>query len=57
MITYVRRDASDTWHWRIDCSNYPYNVPTVAEHSDGRPTTGELCDQCLAKERKDKDDA
>jgi hypothetical protein len=50
---YVRREGSDTWHWCRNCSNYP--SPGIAQSenlsSGQRPSSGELCNQCLGKER------
>jgi len=51
MPTYRRKRGSDTWHWCRNCSKYPtedYEEITVY----GRPTSGELCNECLAKERE-----
>lgn len=42
----------DTWHWCRNCSNWPISDYGEKE-SNLRPTTGELCDQCLAKEKVD----
>jgi hypothetical protein len=44
---YVKRKDSDTWHWCTNCTGYPHggDVDERFEH----PTSGELCDQCLAK--------
>lgn len=41
---------SDTWHWMRNCSKWPLiNYKwTEAAH---RPSYGELCNECLAKER------
>jgi len=52
MSTYVRREKSDTWHWRDDCSNYPVRRPIIVQTI--KPTTGELCNQCIAKDREEK---
>jgi hypothetical protein len=49
---FRRRKSSDTWHWRAECSNYP-RAAFVGQRF--KPTTGELCDECKAKQ-KDKDD-
>lgn len=48
--TYRRRKGSDTWHRCKNCSFYPkegYEEITVS----GRPSSGELCNECLAKEK------
>jgi len=49
MKTYRKRIGHDTWHWCKNCSNWPEtNYDEIKR--DGRPTTGELCNECLAKE-------
>ena len=48
MITYRRRKISDTWHWCRNCSNWP---TSKYEERYTKPTSGELCNQCIAKER------
>lgn len=51
MPTYRRRKGKDTWHWCTNCSNWPisyYNKKTVS----GRPSFGELCNECKAKEKE-----
>jgi hypothetical protein len=48
-MAYRRRKGGDTWHWCRNCSNWP----TLAE-SEERPTKpagGELCNECLAKDK------
>lgn len=47
---FRRRLLSDTWHWMLSCSLWPTGSyrETVANN---RPPTGELCNECLAKER------
>jgi hypothetical protein len=40
--------AHDTWHFCRNCSNWP--TSNYDERST-KPTTGELCDQCKAKEK------
>jgi len=50
MTTYRKRKGTDTWHWCKNCSNWPdsnYEETTTS----GRPTTGELDNECLAKEK------
>lgn len=50
MTIFRRRLLSDTWHWMHSCTKWPlssYKWTTAAS----RPSTGELCDECLAKER------
>ena len=51
MPTYRKRKGSDAWHWCKNCSNWPtsnYEEVTVP----GRPRTGELDNECLAKEKR-----
>ncbi len=42
-----KKTGSDTWHFCKNCSNWP-TTDYVSRHD--KPTTGELCDQCRAKE-------
>lgn len=53
MDEYRRRYGSDVWHWKKKCSNYPTEnfVDWFGEEGD-RPSSGELCDECQAKERE-----
>jgi len=49
MTTYRRKKDSDTWHWCRNCTNWPtsdYEEITVSD----RPSSGELCNECRAKE-------
>jgi hypothetical protein len=47
MATYVHAPGvTNIWHWCTNCSDYP-GTPTG--HTSVRPT-GQLCDQCKAKE-------
>lgn len=51
MTTYRKRKGKDTWHWCKNCSNYPtsdYDEKTVYT---GRPSSGELCNECRGKEK------
>jgi len=50
MTKYRKKKGSDTWHWCTNCTNWPTTDYDEIESST-RPTTGELDDQCLAKER------
>lgn len=45
---YRKRKGSDTWHWHTNCSNWPTSDYTT---STTKPTSGELCNQCKAKDR------
>ena len=54
MPTYVQAYGSDTWHWCRNCSGYPAasNIAKRETHSGKeRPTSGELHNECLSKER------
>lgn len=44
---YRRKKGSDTWHWCRNCSNWP---TSNYESQYTRPTTGELDNECKAKE-------
>ena len=44
-----RRKEKDTWHFCINCSNWP--TQDYVEQLT-KPTSGEFCDECLAKEKK-----
>jgi len=46
---YKRKKGTDTWHWCKNCSNYP--TGTDVEVSYTKPTSGELDNECKAKER------
>lgn len=51
-MTYRKRKGSDTWHFCTNCSNWPTsNFDTVTTTGNARPTTGELDNECLGKER------
>ena len=47
-MTYRRRKGSDAWHWCKNCSNWP---TSNYEERQTKPTTGELCNECRAKEK------
>ncbi len=47
MATYVKGPGKDTWHWCKNCSNYPQSI---GHTSPTKPTSGELCNECRAKE-------
>ena len=49
MAQYRKLKESDTWHFCSNCSNYPKRGYTT---SSGKPTSGELCNQCQAKQSK-----
>ncbi len=48
MPEYRRRKDSDTWHWCKNCHLWP---TSNYETRLSKPTTGELCDHCLAKKK------
>ena len=48
MTTWVKGFGSDTWHWCKNCSGYP---SSIAKSQQTKPTSGELCNQCLSKEK------
>jgi len=48
-MAYVKATGSDTWHWCRNCSNYPANPSTSRQT---KPSSGELCNQCQAKQRE-----
>ncbi|HEX8652010.1 MAG TPA: DUF433 domain-containing protein [Pyrinomonadaceae bacterium] len=47
---YRKRTKGDTWHWCGNCSFWPTS-DYEEKIGSSRPTTGELCNECLAKER------
>lgn len=52
MPTYVKAPGSDTWHWCKNCTGYPDQIgDQVTLPAGQRPSSGELDNQCLAKER------
>ena len=51
MTTYRRRRGRDIWHWCKNCSNYPTEDYVEETVSTGRPSSGELDNECLAKEK------
>lgn len=46
-MSYRRRRGSDTWHSCRNCSNWPTSNYDEQHH---KPTTGEMCNECKAKE-------
>ena len=48
MAVYRRKKGSDTWHWCSNCSNWP---KSDYDSKPSKPSSGELCDQCLAKDK------
>ena len=47
-MTYRSKRGSDTWHFCRNCSNWP---ASDYDERSRKPTSGELCNQCLAKRR------
>jgi len=55
MTTYRKKKGSDTWHWCKNCPYWPkdsedYDEVTLPGRT--RPSSGELDNGCLAKERR-----
>ena len=48
MPEYRKKKESDTWHWCKNCSKWPTSNYDV-QHT--KPTTGELDNECKAKEQ------
>jgi hypothetical protein len=49
---YRRRKDSDTWHFCSNCPEWP--TSNYDTHSGTtRPTYGELCNKCIARETND----
>lgn len=46
--TYRRRKDEDAWHFCTNCSKWP--TSDYIERDD-KPTDGELCNECRAKEK------
>jgi len=52
MTVYRKRKNTDTWHWCVNCSKWPEDWEDYDEvETDGRPTDGELDNECRAKEK------
>ena len=50
-MEYRKRKHSDTWHWCRNCSNWPTGRAGVDyDVRYTKPTTGELDNECLAKQ-------
>jgi hypothetical protein len=47
MRRYRRKRGSDVWHWCRNCSSWP---TTDYEEQVGKPTSGELDNECRSKE-------
>ncbi len=46
-MPYRKVKGKDTWHWCTNCSNYP---KANFEEQPNKPASGELCNECKAKE-------
>ena len=46
-MQYRKKTYSDTWHWCTNCSNWP---TSGHETRGSKPTSGELCNECKAKD-------
>lgn len=47
-MAYRRRKGFDTWHMCRNCSNWPTGD---YDERDTKPSSGEFCNECLAKQR------
>ena len=47
-MEYRRLRGSTTWHWRKNCANYPASKYEVRY---SYPTSGEICDECIIKDK------
>jgi hypothetical protein len=47
-VAYRKVKGTDTWHYCTNCSKYPASNYDV---SNAKPTSGELCNECRAKEQ------
>ena len=47
MRRYRRRKGHDTWHFCSNCSQWPTHD---YDEQANKPTTGELCNECKAKD-------
>ena len=47
---YRRIPGRDTWHWMPQCQHY--KRMTSYHISDEKPSSGELCNECQAKQRR-----
>ena len=51
MTEYRKRKGSDTWHWCTNCRNWPKDWEDY-DVRNSRPTTGELDNECKAKDNR-----
>lgn len=59
-MRYRRRNNSDVWHFHTRCQHWPRALESTRpggrvfeRHAKLKPTTGELCNECRAKTRRD----
>jgi len=45
---YRKRKGTDTWHFCSNCSNWP---TTGYDEQSAKPSSGEFCNECLAKQK------
>jgi hypothetical protein len=51
-MAYRRKKGSDAWHWCENCSNWPTGTAGKDyDESYTKPTSGELDNECKAKEK------
>jgi uncharacterized protein (DUF433 family) len=50
IIAYRRKKGHDTWHWCRNCSSWPMSDYEEKKNSK-RPRIGELCNECLGKQK------
>ncbi|MBN2465182.1 hypothetical protein JXD38_06130 [candidate division WOR-3 bacterium] len=48
MAEYRRKKDRDTWHYCRNCSNWPTS-DYVVQYT--KPASGELCNECMAKDK------
>ena len=53
MPLYRKKKGTDTWHWCQNCTKWPeFNYDQERLQGRERPKTGELCEECNAKETR-----
>ena len=50
MAEYRKKRGSDTWHWRKECSNWPFCNYTIRL---SKPLSGKFDKECEEIEKKD----
>ena len=56
-MIYRRRKKSDCWHFEETCHQWPAKGDYVERDCVGTPSSGELCNTCIAKRRKRQRDS